>query len=185
ISLLKGLRKIKGIKKIFISSGIRYDLLLSDKAYGEQYLREVVGHHVSGQMKVAPEHTEENVLRMMGKVGTESLIELVRLFNNFSRAAGKKQYLTYYFIAAHPGCDEGDMKGLKSFISRNLKTNPEQVQIFTPTPSTYSTLMYYTELDPFTKEKIYVEKDVIAKERQKNIVTSKWSARTVRTFKAG
>ncbi|MBU4484988.1 DUF3362 domain-containing protein [bacterium] len=67
------------------------------------------------------------------------------------------------------------MKEIKSFISRNLKTNPEQIQIFTPTPSTYSTLMYYTEMDPFTKEKIYVEKDVTAKERQKNIVTSKWS----------
>lgn len=173
ISLLTNLRKIKGIKKIFISSGIRYDLLLSDKTWGEKYLKEIVLHHVSGQLKIAPEHTEEKVLQKMGKPGTKSLVEFVDLFNRLTKEAGKEQYLTYYFMAAHPGCDEEDMKKLKSFISRNLKINPEQVQIFTPSPSTYSTLMYYTGMDPFTKMKIYVEKDIVKKEKQKSIITSK------------
>ncbi len=173
ISLLAKLRNIKGIKKIFISSGIRYDLLLSDKAWGEKYLKEIVLHHVSGQLKIAPEHTEEKVLQKMGKTGTKPLAQFVDLFNRFTKVAGKEQYLTYYFMAAHPGCSTEDMKRLKSFVSRNLKINPEQVQIFTPTPSTYSTLMYYTEIDPFTKKKIYVEKDVKSKEEQKNIVVSK------------
>jgi uncharacterized radical SAM protein YgiQ len=173
ISLLANLRKIKGIKKIFISSGIRYDLLLSDKTWGEKYLKEIVLHHVSGQLKTAPEHTEEKVLQKMGKHGTKQLLEFAGLFNRLTKEAGKEQYLTYYFMAGHPGCDTEDMKRLRLFISRNLKINPEQVQIFTPSPSTYSTLMYYTETDPFTKEKIYVEKDVIKKEKQKSIITSK------------
>jgi uncharacterized radical SAM protein YgiQ len=178
ISLLKKLKKIKGIKKIFVSSGIRYDLLLSDKKWGEKYLKEIVLDHVSGQLKIAPEHNNEKVLRLMGKPGTKSLSGFVALFNNLTKAAGKEQYLTYYFIAAHPGCSENDMKRLKAFISRNLKINPEQVQIFTPTPSTYSTLMYYTEIDPFTGMKIYVEKNIMLKEKQKEILTSK------RTFKS-
>jgi uncharacterized radical SAM protein YgiQ len=173
ISLLKKLKKIKGIKKIFVSSGIRYDLLLSDKYSGEKYLKEIVLDHVSGQLKIAPEHNNEKVLQMMGKPGTKSLSEFINLFNNLTKAAGKEQYLTYYFIAAHPGCNLNDMKNLKSFTSRNLKINPEQVQIFTPTPSTYSTLMYYAEMDPFTKTKIYVEKDITLKEKQKEILTSK------------
>ncbi|RPH51655.1 MAG: YgiQ family radical SAM protein [Desulfobacteraceae bacterium] len=177
ISLLANLRKIKGIKKIFISSGIRYDLLLSDKTRGEKYLKEIVRHHVSGQLKIAPEHTEEKVLQKMGKPGTKPLLEFVDLFNRLTKEAGKEQYLTYYFMAAHPGCKEEDMKKLKSFISRNLKINPEQVQIFTPSPSTYSTLMYYTGMDPFTKDKIYIEKDVIKKEKQKSIITSKGTHR--------
>lgn len=173
ISLLKKLKKIKGIKKIFVSSGIRYDLLLSDKYSGEKYLKEIVLDHVSGQLKIAPEHNNEKVLQMMGKPGTKSLSEFINLFNNLTKAAGKEQYLTYYFIAAHPGCNLNDMKNLKSFTSRNLKINPEQVQIFTPTPSTYSTLMYYAEMDPFIKTKIYVEKDITLKEKQKEILTSK------------
>lgn len=178
ISLLKKLKKIKGIKKIFVSSGIRYDLIFSDKIFGEKYLKEIVLDHVSGQLKIAPEHNNEKVLRMMGKPGTKSLFEFVSLFNNLTKAAGKEQYLTYYFIAAHPGCNINDMKNLKSFTSRNLKINPEQVQIFTPTPSTYSTLMYYTGIDPFTKMKIYVEKDIMSKEKQKEVLTSKRTAKS-------
>ncbi len=178
ISLLKKLKKIKGIKKIFVSSGIRYDLLFSDKNCGEKYLKEIVLDHVSGQLKIAPEHNNEKVLQMMGKPGTKSLSEFVNLFNNLTKAAGKEQYLTYYFIAAHPGCNLNDMKNLKSYISSNLKINPEQVQIFTPTPSTYSTLMYYTGIDPFTKMKIYVEKNITLKEKQKEILTSKRTAKS-------
>lgn len=90
-----------------------------------------------------------------------------------SQKVGKKQYLTYYFIAAHPGCTEADMNNLKRFTSQKLKLNPEQVQVFLPAPSTYSALMYYTETDPFTGEHIFVEKDLRKKERQKEIVVEK------------
>jgi uncharacterized radical SAM protein YgiQ len=173
IELLKQIRHIKGIKKAFVSSGIRYDMLLADQACGPQYLGEVVRHHVSGQLKVAPEHTEDAVLAYMGKPGKESLAAFKKMFDQLSSRAGKDQYLTYYMIAAHPGCTEQEMRSLKRFVSRTLKLNPEQVQIFTPTPSTYSSLMYYTELDPFTRQPIYVEKDARRKQRQKDIVVQK------------
>lgn len=175
IKLLKSLRKIKEIKKIFISSGIRYDLLLGDKKNGEKYLQEIILHHISGQLKIAPEHTEERILQLMGKPGTKPLLEFADKFYKQTAAAGKEQYLTYYFMISHPGCDEEDIQKMKLFISNRLKVNTEQVQIFTPTPSTYSTLMYYTEVNPFGKNKIYVEKDISKKEKLKNIIISKRS----------
>jgi uncharacterized radical SAM protein YgiQ len=173
IALLKSLRQVKGIKKVFVASGIRYDLVLADGKYGIKYLRDVVRHHVSGQMKVAPEHTEAHVLRRMGKPGTKILLEFKDWFYQLTRDIGKNQFLTYYLIVAHPGCTEQDAHKLKRFASRNLRVVPEQVQIFTPTPSTYSSLMYYTEMDPFTLEELFVEKDTAGKERQKNIVVDK------------
>jgi uncharacterized radical SAM protein YgiQ len=173
MELLENLRRIKGIKKVFVASGIRYDMVLSDKQLGPRYLHEIVEHHVSGQLKVAPEHSEEYVLNRMGKPGSGRLLEFKGLFDQLSRSAGKRQYLTYYFVAAHPGCTEQDMIKLKRYISQNLFIHPEQVQIFTPTPSTYSTLMYYTEMDPFTREPLFVEKDPLHKERQKNILLKK------------
>lgn len=177
ITLLKSLREIKGIKKIFISSGIRYDLLLGDKKNGEKYLKEIILHHISGQLKIAPEHTEEKILHLMGKPGTKPLLEFVDKFYKHTAAAGKEQYITYYFMVSHPGCNEDDIKKMRLFISNKLKINTEQVQIFTPTPSTYSTLMYYTEINPFGENKIYVEKDISKKDNLKKIITSK-SART-------
>jgi uncharacterized radical SAM protein YgiQ len=163
------------VKKVFVASGIRYDMVLNDRQHGDEYLRELVEHHVSGQLKVAPEHTDDFVLSKMGKPGTESLLQFKRKFDDLSRAASKPQFLTYYMIAAHPGCTDEHMAELKRFTSEKLRINPEQVQVFTPTPSTYSTLMYYTGLDPFTREPIHVEKDLRRKERQKEIVTSKRS----------
>ncbi len=173
IELLAALRRLPGVKKVFVSSGIRYDIVLADEKSGPLYLRELVRHHVSGQMKVAPEHIEETVLRRMGKPGVRSLLEFKHLFDELNREEGKNQYLTYYLIAAHPGCSEAEMEQVRWFASRKLKIHPEQVQIFTPTPSTYSSLMYYTETDPFTGEKLFVEKDLARKERQKRIVTDK------------
>jgi radical SAM superfamily enzyme YgiQ (UPF0313 family) len=134
-----------------------------------------VTQHVSGQLKVAPEHTEDNVLRFMGKPGSSALLEFKHRFDSLNHEAGKRQFLTYYLIAAHPGCTEADMQRLRAFASQKLQIHPEQVQIFTPTPSTYSSLMYYTELDPFTGKPIFVEKDARRKERQKEIVTDKKS----------
>ncbi|MFH2037911.1 MAG: YgiQ family radical SAM protein [Chloroflexota bacterium] len=170
IKLLKQIRKIKGIKKVFVSSGIRYDLLFSDGNYSKDYFHELTNHHVSGQLKIAPEHSEKNVLEKMGKPDNNNLLRFKDKFDDFSRTAGKKQFLTYYLIAAHPGCDESDMQKLKTFTSKKLNINPEQVQIFTPTPSTYSTLMYYTEQDPFTGESVFVEKDPERKQKQKEII---------------
>ena len=178
IELLRELRKIPGIKKVFVASGIRHDMVLADKKNGKRYLRELALHHVSGQLKIAPEHIEDTVLRLMGKPDGKSLIEFNELFYAFSKAKGKDQFLTYYLIAAHPGCSDRDMRKLKSFTSQRLKINPEQVQIFVPLPSTYSALMYYTEKDPFTGNKIFVEKNIGRKEVQKRIVTEKAKRRT-------
>ncbi|MDY6967308.1 MAG: YgiQ family radical SAM protein, partial [Spirochaetota bacterium] len=173
INLMKELRRINGVKHIFTASGIRYDLIFADKETGIEYLKKVAGHHVSGQLKIAPEHTENNILSLMGMPQNNLLLEFKKRFDAFSKRTGKNQFLTYYFIAAHPGCRESDMKNLKKFIRKYLKINPEQVQVFTPTPSTYSSLMYYTGLNPFTGEKIFVEKSSKGREKQKQIITEK------------
>ena len=170
IDLLKRLKGMDKIKKIFIASGIRYDMILDDKKCGQMYMEEIIKDHVSGQMKIAPEHTEDKVLSLMGKQGKAPLKEFKEKFYQINKKLGKKQFLTYYLIAAHPGCNEKDMLDLKRFASAELRVNPEQVQIFTPTPSTYSTLMYYTEMDPFTDKKLFVEKDNGKKQKQKDIL---------------
>lgn len=173
VHLLKKLRELPGLKKAFVASGVRYDMLLSDGKSGADYLTELVGHHVSGQMKVAPEHSEPSVLKRMGKPDNGALVEFKKRFDEENRKAGKKQFLTYYFIAAHPGCSIKEMEKLEHFVEKELRLSPEQVQIYMPTPSTYSTLMYYTEEDPMTHEKIAVEKDMRKKELQKEIVTGR------------
>ncbi|MEA2048002.1 MAG: YgiQ family radical SAM protein [Campylobacterota bacterium] len=173
IGMMKQVRNIPGIRKAFVASGIRYDLITEDKRKGYSYLRELVEHHISGQMKVAPEHTEQRVLDLMGKPGKQTLIDFKRLYDKLNKDMGKKQFLTYYLIAAHPGCEESDMHKLKNFTTNELKMNPEQAQVFTPTPGTYSAVMYYTEMDPVTRKKIFVEKDMHRKEKQKAIVQAK------------
>jgi uncharacterized radical SAM protein YgiQ len=170
VDLLAKIRKVPGIKKAFVASGIRYDLLLSDRGNDINYLKEIISHHVSGQMKVAPEHSQPKVLELMGKPDTDSLLKFKKVFERLSKSASKRQFLTYYLIAAHPGCRLADMRGLRSFVKGELGIKPEQVQIFTPTPSTYSTLMYYSELNPFTDEKIFVEKSYKGKVKQKEMI---------------
>jgi uncharacterized radical SAM protein YgiQ len=173
INLLERLRKIKGVKKVFVASGIRYDLLFSDKKHCASYMQELVKHHISGQLKVAPEHTAPSVLKLMGKPQAKFLTNFKQLFEKMNESSGQKQFLTYYFIAAHPGCTEEDMRELKSFTTRELKINPQQIQIFTPLPSTYSSLMYFTGIDPATGRKIFVEKNIAKKQRQKDIVVGR------------
>ena len=136
-------------------------------------MQELIKHHISGQLKVAPEHISSNTLKLMGKPQAKSLLNFRQVFEKMSQASGQKQFLTYYFIAAHPGCTEENMRELKSFAGKELKTNPRQVQIFTPLPSTYSSLMYFTEIDPATGKKIFVEKKIEKKQRQKDIVVEK------------
>ncbi len=171
IHLLRNLQRIPGVKKVFVASGIRHDLLLGDKKHCAEYMRELVKNHTSGQLKVAPEHTVPDILKLMGKPQAVALLNFKRLFEKSTESSGKKLYLTYYFIAAYPGCTEEDMHRLKSFAGRELKTTPRQVQIFTPLPSTYSSVMYYTGTDPFTGKKIFVEKKIDKKQKQKNILT--------------
>jgi uncharacterized radical SAM protein YgiQ len=173
IDLLREIRNIKGVKKVFVNSGIRYDLINEDKLYGQEYLKEIVTHHVSGQMKIAPEHSEEKILSLMGKPNKKTLLEFKAKFDTLNKQLGKKQFLTYYMIAAHPGSSQEDMNKLKEFANKELKLSPEQVQIFTPTPSTYSTLMYYTGLNPWTYKPLFVEKDPLKKQKQKEIVVGK------------
>jgi len=173
INLLRQIRKVEGVRKAFVASGVRYDLITADKKHGYSYLKEMVNHHISGQMKVAPEHTQQHVLELMGKPGKQTLIDFKKLYDKLNKDMGKKQFLTYYLIAAHPGCTEKDMHALKDFTTNELKMNPEQAQVFTPTPSTYSAVMYYTEMDPKTRKKIFVEKDTKRKEKQKAIVQEK------------
>jgi uncharacterized radical SAM protein YgiQ len=173
LDLLEKLNALPGIKKVFVNSGIRYDLIMQDKKHGSAFLKKLVTDHVSGQLKVAPEHSENKVLHHMGKQTIDDLLTFKSAFDNISAACGKPQFLTYYFMAAHPGCTQKEMAALKRFISENLKTHPEQVQIFTPTPSTFSTLMYYTGQEPFTGKPLFVEKDPARKQRQKDIVTAR------------
>jgi len=170
IQLLKELRNIKGVKKIFIGSGIRYDLVINDKEYGDKFLDEIIENHISGQLKIAPEHTEQNVLNLMGKTGKRELIQFIKKYFEKNKRKGKKQFLTYYFIAAYPGCTKKDMINLKEFIKKEIRFTPEQIQIFTPTPGTWSSVMYWTEKNPWTGKKIFVEKNQKAKEEQKEII---------------
>ena len=173
INLLRRIREVEGVRHAFVASGVRYDLINADKKHGYSYLKEMVKHHISGQMKVAPEHTQQHVLELMGKPGKQELIEFKKMYDKLNKEENKKQFLTYYLIAAHPGCEEKDMHELKRFTRDELKMNPEQAQVFTPTPGTYSSVMYYTEMDPKTRKKIFVEKDPMRKEKQKRIVIEK------------
>ncbi len=160
VELLRRLREIPGVKKVFIGSGIRYDLVLADSS---GYLPELCEHHVSGHLKVAPEHIMQHVLDIMHKPSREVFEEFKMKFDSLNKGLGKKQYILPYFMSGHPGCTVEDMVELAEYIrDNNLYT--EQVQDFTPTPMTASTCMYYTGINPFTMEKVHV-----AKGREKRI----------------
>ncbi|MDD4101758.1 MAG: YgiQ family radical SAM protein, partial [Kiritimatiellae bacterium] len=171
IRLLNKLRYLPGVRKVFVASGIRPDLIAADTKHGDQYIETIVTHHVSGQIKLAPEHCSQRVLDAMGKPGTDSLLKFKVAFDELNRRHGMKQFMTYYFIAAHPGCTDSDMCKLKRFTANTLHLNPEQVQVFTPTPSTWSTAMYYTGINPFTGKPIQVTRGLREKQIQKEIVT--------------
>ena len=175
IELLKRIRSVPGVRKVFVNSGIRYDMILADKD-GDDYLETLVKHHISGQMKIAPEHVSRRVLKAMGKPGPDKLLEFKSRFDRCAAECGRDLYLTYYFIAAHPGCRDEDMQELSRFCHSKLKMNPEQVQIFTPTPSTISTCMYCTGMDMEGK-RIFSEHSVQNKRRQKEYIVRRKDAR--------
>ena len=162
ISLLKKAREIKGVKKIFIRSGIRYDIALNSKIY----IKEISDHHISGCLKIAPEHFSEPVLKLMNKDNSR-FDEFVSLFNEFNK--NKKQYLKYYFMIGHPGDDMAEVKKLYEKIKNKKLKNIEQFQLFTPTPMTASSCMYWTGLNPFTLEKIPVIYDYNTKKKIKRV----------------
>lgn len=170
IHLLERVRNVPGVKRVAIRSGIRYDMIVADKTHGDDFLRQVCMHHISGQMKIAPEHTSDDVLKHMGKPGKDVLLEFKSKFDAINKETGKEQFLTYYLIAAHPGCTERHMQELSAFCRDHLKTNPEQIQIFTPTPSTVSTMMYCTRRDWENANNIKAEHSMQMKQRQKDIV---------------
>ncbi len=170
MALLQKLSSLPGVKKVFVTSGIRYDMIVYDRKNGQGYVDLIVRDHVSGQLKIAPEHVNEDVLKLMGKPGPNVLLDFKDMFDESNRRQGKKQFLTYYFIAAHPGCGNRSMEELGRFAHTELKTNPEQIQIFTPTPSTVSTLMYYTRRDYADKRNVWSEHVPQLKQKQKDLV---------------
>jgi uncharacterized radical SAM protein YgiQ len=153
LELLRKIRSLPGVKKVFLRSGLRYDYLAYEKDPG--VLRELCRHHISGQLKVAPEHVAPAVLKYMRKPGHEVYEQFTEKYTKANRELGKKQYLVPYFIVAHPGCTLKDAVKLAEYI-RDMGYNPEQIQDFTPTPGSLSTCIYYTGIDPLTGEKVYV-----------------------------
>lgn len=168
--LYRKARKIKGVHNIAIASGLRYDLAVRDP----EYVRELVTYHVGGYLKIAPEHSEENTLSKMMKPGMGTYYDFKKMFDRFSREAGKKQYLIPYFIAAHPGCEDEDMLSLALWLKQNdLKV--DQVQNFYPSPMSLATAMYYSEKNPlkqitYKSEKLYIPKDKEQRKAHKTLL---------------
>ena len=167
ISLLKKLREIPKVKKVFIRSGIRFDYLLADP--GHAFLKELCEHHVSGQLKVAPEHISDNVLKRMGKPENSVYRRFMKEYEKMNEKLGKKQYLVPYLMSSHPGSTLTEAVELAEYL-RDLGYMPEQVQDFYPTPSTLSTCMYYTGYDPRTMEKVYVPTNPHEKAMQRALI---------------
>ncbi len=167
LDLLRELRELEGVKKVFIRSGIRYDYLMMDSS--DEFLIELIKHHVSGQLKVAPEHTEDSVLKLMNKPPFRVYKEFKAKYDSINQRLGKKQYLVPYLISSHPGCTIADAVRLAEYL-KSINYMPEQVQDFYPTPSTKSTCMYYTGLNPDTLEEIFVPKSKEEKRMQRALL---------------
>ena len=167
LALLRKIRAVKGVKRVFIRSGIRYDYLMEDK--NDEFMRELIKYHVSGQLKVAPEHCSAVVLDKMGKPHIEAYKAFQKRFYEITKGIGKEQYLVPYLMSSHPGSTLNEAIDLAIFL-RDNKIRPEQVQDFYPTPGTISTCMFYTELDPYTMEKVYVPKTPKEKAMQRALL---------------
>ncbi|HBN10374.1 MAG TPA: YgiQ family radical SAM protein [Ruminococcus sp.] len=167
LGILRKLRSIKGIKKVFIRSGIRYDYLIEDK--NDEFMRELIKYHVSGQLKVAPEHCSAVVLDRMGKPHIETYKKFQQKFYSITKGMNKEQYLVPYLMSSHPGSTLNEAIELAVFLKDN-NINPEQVQDFYPTPGTISTCMFYTGLDPYTMKKVYVPKTPEEKAMQRALL---------------
>ena len=171
LKLLRKLRSLDGVKKVFVRSGIRYDYLLYDK--NTDFFEELCKHHVSGQLRVAPEHISDNVLQYMGKPGRQVYDRFVDKFYNINKKLGMNQYVVPYLMSSHPGSTLNDAVMLAEYL-RDHRLTPEQVQDFYPTPGTISTCMYYTEIDPFTMKPMYVPKTFEEKQMQRALLQFKY-----------
>lgn len=167
LELLRKVRKIKGIKKVFIRSGIRYDYLIYDK--NDEFFNELVKYHISGQLKVAPEHISDKVLKLMGKPSRKVYDRFVQKYNETNKKFGLNQFLVPYLMSSHPGSDMNAAIELAEYI-RDMGYNPEQVQDFYPTPGSLSTAMYYTGINPLTGEKVYVPRTQEEKDMQRALL---------------
>lgn len=167
LELLRELRALPKVKKVFIRSGIRFDYLLADQ--NEEFFKELVNHHISGQLKVAPEHCSNRVLKRMGKPPIEVYNKFEKRFYELTESAGKKQYLVPYLMSSHPGSTKKDAIELAVFLKKH-RLHPEQVQDFYPTPGTVSTCMFYTGLDPDTLEPVYVPRTAREKAEQRALL---------------
>ena len=170
LELLRKLRKIPGVKKVFIRSGIRFDYLMADK--DTSFFREMCRHHISGQLRVAPEHISDNVLKYMGKPPADVYQNFLRKFDKINKETGKPQFVVPYLMSSHPGSTLSDAVKLAEYLNKN-KINPQQVQDFYPTPGSISTCMYYTGLDPRTMKSVYVPKDYKEKQMQRALLQFK------------
>jgi uncharacterized radical SAM protein YgiQ len=163
LDLYRKIREVKGVKKAFIGSGIRYDLFDDS-----QYFETVVKHHTSGRLKVAPEHTEDKVLNLMRKPSFTMFEDMNRRFQQICRREELKYQLIPYFISSHPGCTERDMQSLADKVLGRLHFTLEQVQDLTPTPMTLSSVMFYMGKNPYTGESLYVARSQDDKRKQKS-----------------
>jgi uncharacterized radical SAM protein YgiQ len=172
LELLRKLRNIGGVKKVFVRSGIRFDYIMADKTGGTEFLRELCEHHVSGQLKVAPEHVAENVLRVMGKPGAGVYKAFAEKFNSINKKLGKKQFLVPYLMSSHPGSGLAEAVELAEFL-RDNNLNPEQVQDFYPTPGTAATCAYYTGIDIISGDEVFCAKTTHEKALQRALIQYK------------
>ena len=170
LALLRRLRKLPGVKKVFIRSGIRFDYLLADPS--DLFFKELVRYHISGQLKVAPEHVSDEVLRYMGKPRHAVYQQFVRKYQDLNQKEHMDQYVVPYLMSSHPGCTMREAVKLAEYL-RDINHQPEQVQDFYPTPSTLSTVMYYTGLDPRTMQPVYVPRDPHEKAMQRALMQYK------------
>jgi uncharacterized radical SAM protein YgiQ len=169
VDLYEKARKVKGVKHLFVGSGVRYDLAQADLKNGERYLEALIAHHVSGQLKVAPEHVCKPVLDTMKKPGPESFERLRKDFERLTRKAGKEQYLVPYFISSHPGASLEEAVQLMEYLQEN-RWKPQQVQDFMPTPMTLATDMYWSGYHPMTMKPVHVTRDMEEKRLQKALL---------------
>lgn len=167
VNLLRNIRSVPGVKKVFIRSGIRYDYVMCDK--DSEFFSELVKHHVSGQLKVAPEHVSDKVLKLMGKPGRKLYDKFVERYFDLNKKYHMNQYLVPYLMSGHPGSDLNAAIELAEYI-RDMGYNPEQVQDFYPTPGSLSTAMYYTGINPLTGEKVYIPRDPEEKSMQRALM---------------
>lgn len=183
ISLYRKVREMAGVKHVTIGSGIRYEMLLNHDARENErngqhkYLHEIVKHHVSGRLKVAPEHTDPEVLKLMRKPSFDHFLEFLELFNEENRRCGKNQQLIPYLIGSHPGCTVEKMAAL-SRLTRRCHLLTDQVQDFTPTPMTFATAMYYLGYNPYTGQKVHVAKSMEERKKQRDYFFEKRDSRS-------